>query len=151
MKRILTIADPRAQLEFGAVLMTATPRGSTVYLHGDLGTGKTTLVRGALRGLGYPGVVRSPTYTLVETYSVGGRRIAHFDLYRLDDAQELELLGVRDYFDGTYDCWVEWPRRGAGLLPTPDLDLFLTSADSGRVLEIAASSPVGEQTLRVLP
>lgn len=105
-----------------------------VHLRGDLGAGKTTLVRGMLRGLGHTGTVRSPTYTLVEPYALSARAVLHLDLYRLADPDELEYLGLREQ-SGPGTLWlVEWPERGAGWLPAPDLILVLRSEGEGRRL-----------------
>lgn len=103
-----------------------------VYLHGDLGAGKTTLARGLLRGLGYQGSVRSPTYTLIESYEAGGQPVHHLDLYRLGDPEELEFLGLRDLLDGQGLLLVEWPERGAGMLPEPELVIEIDYAPPGR-------------------
>ena len=103
-----------------------------VFLRGDLGAGKTTLVRGLLRGLGHQGPVRSPTYTLIEPYEVAGQRLYHLDLYRLGDPEELEFLGLRDLLDGEALLLVEWPERGAGVLPEPQLTVDIEHAPPGR-------------------
>ncbi|HFC53783.1 MAG TPA: tRNA (adenosine(37)-N6)-threonylcarbamoyltransferase complex ATPase subunit type 1 TsaE, partial [Gammaproteobacteria bacterium] len=122
----------------GASLAQRLPAGSVVFLRGELGAGKTTLVRGFLRELGYPGAVKSPTYTLVESYLLEGRRILHFDLYRLADPEELEYMGIRDYFDGGATCFVEWPERGAGVLPAPNLEIRISYREAGRMALISA-------------
>ncbi|ESQ13687.1 MAG TPA: tRNA (adenosine(37)-N6)-threonylcarbamoyltransferase complex ATPase subunit type 1 TsaE [Chromatiaceae bacterium] len=129
------LASEAAQLDCGRTLAERL-RGQSglVFLRGDLGVGKTTLVRGLLRGLGYPGAVRSPSYTLIEPYEIGGQQIYHLDLYRLGDAEELEYLGLRDLLDGEALLLVEWPERGAGVLPCPDLIIDLEHAPPGRQL-----------------
>lgn len=142
--------DEAAQLAFGARLARALPPALCIYLHGPLGAGKTTLVRGLLRALGHPGTVRSPTYTLLETYSLAGREIGHFDLYRLTDAEELEHIGARDLFDGAHTCLVEWPEHGAGWLPTADLDVRIEMAGGGRRLSAVGHTPIGDRTLEAL-
>ena len=130
-------------LKLGARLFCAVEKGSLVFLDGNLGAGKTTLVRGYLRAAGYPGTVKSPTYTLVEEYSVGGTRVYHFDLYRLADPEELEWMGIRDYLSGEAICLVEWPARGAAVLPPPDLRIQLAAAGSGRTAVLEFFGDVG--------
>ncbi len=142
--RIFYLPDSAATEAAGAWLAQHGLAGSLIYLQGDLGAGKTTLVRGFLRALGHQGAVKSPTYTLVETYAldtVPRRLVYHVDLYRLSDAEELEYLGFRDYFDGASWCLVEWPERGAGWLPPADLRLTLDYAESGRRLTVQAVNP----------
>ncbi|MGH8511616.1 MAG: tRNA (adenosine(37)-N6)-threonylcarbamoyltransferase complex ATPase subunit type 1 TsaE [Gammaproteobacteria bacterium] len=119
----------------------------TVFLSGDLGAGKTTFVRGLLRALGYRGLVKSPTYTLVETYSIGGRSIHHFDLYRLAGSDELEAIGVRDFVDGQALCLIEWPERGAVGLLLPDLHLRIALAGEQREIAFEAYSECGNAVL----
>jgi tRNA threonylcarbamoyladenosine biosynthesis protein TsaE len=125
--------------------------GAVITLRGDLGTGKTTFVRGLLRALGYSGRVRSPTYTLVEPYELGGRRIFHVDLYRLRDAGEFGFLGLADVVPVSDLLLVEWPERAAGALPSPDLELLLkypSDLADGRELQIEATSERGRAVLQ---
>ena len=135
------LADPAATEAIGARLARALAQrpGLVVFLHGDLGAGKTTLVRGWLRELGATGAIRSPTYTLVEPYELAGRSLLHLDLYRLSDAAELEQLGVYDTPPESSVWLVEWPERGAGQLPEPDLKIFLQVAAAGREIRLEAN------------
>lgn len=142
------LADAEAQEAFGERLAAVLPPKAVVYLVGDLGAGKTTLARGLLRGLGYSGPVRSPTYTLVEPYDFDGRRCAHLDLYRLGDPEELEYLGLRDLVAEETLLLVEWPERGEGLLPLPDLYLRIEYVGAGRDILVEASSELGAEILR---
>jgi tRNA threonylcarbamoyladenosine biosynthesis protein TsaE len=114
-----------------------------LYLRGALGSGKTTLVRGVLRGLRYVGAVKSPTFTLVESYALP-RELHHFDLYRLKDPEELEFLGMRDYLQGDNLCVVEWPERAGKVLPAPDVDVMIAITEMGRHVQFTAHSARGE-------
>lgn len=143
-------ATERVGRQCAAALLAARPARLVVYLEGDLGAGKTSLVRGLLAGLGYTGRVPSPTYTLVEPYAVAGYRVQHVDLYRLRDPREVEDLGLLEQLgDGTIGL-IEWPGQGEGQLPGADLHLRLEMAGGGRRLAWAAASPAGEALGRQL-
>ncbi|MCY1436430.1 tRNA threonylcarbamoyladenosine biosynthesis protein TsaE [compost metagenome] len=133
-----------AMYELGGRIAAVSGGRGVIYLHGDLGAGKTTLSRGILRGLGHVGAVKSPTFTLVEPYEIDGKRAFHFDLYRLADPEELEYLGIRDYFEGDALCLIEWAERGAGILPKADLDITIVPQAGGRTLRLEPHGVRGE-------
>jgi len=150
-ERCLEIADDTAMRALGAALARALPPGGLViHLQGDLGAGKTTLARGLLQALGVGGHVRSPTYTLVEPYELADRTLAHLDLYRLADPEELEWLGLRDLMAEDAVLLIEWPERGQGFLPTADLLVAIEHAGDGRRVCLRAGSQAGERLLASL-
>jgi tRNA threonylcarbamoyladenosine biosynthesis protein TsaE len=134
MQRYLDSTEATEQL--GAELFKSVPSKCLIFLQGDLGAGKTTFARGFLRAAGYNGTVKSPTYTLVEEYVIGGRKIFHFDLYRVVDPEELEWIGIRDYFDQDSVCFIEWPDKGKGFLPNPDIIITLKPQGLARSVNI---------------
>jgi tRNA threonylcarbamoyladenosine biosynthesis protein TsaE len=150
MSRRFHLADTAATESVGAGLARALVGGMVVTLHGDLGSGKTTVVRGALRALGWTGPVKSPTYTLVEHYLLSRLYFYHFDFYRFSDASEWETAGLAEYFRDDAVCLVEWPERVAGLLPPADVDIVLAHpgpGGSGRDLAISTNTKAGERCL----
>jgi len=149
----LILADTAATEHAGAALAGVCRGGMVVTLEGDLGTGKTTLVRGVLRALGWKGHVKSPTYTLVEHYLFSSLYFYHFDFYRFADPSEWETAGLADYFRNDAVCLVEWPERVAGLLPPPDLAITLSygaQTAAGRILVLAAHSVAGERCVSAI-
>lgn len=140
----LHIEGEEAMLVLGARLAALTEGRGTLYLHGDLGAGKTTLSRGIIRGLGHVGAVKSPTFTLVEPYEIGACKVFHFDLYRLADPEELEFMGIRDYFEDDALCLIEWPERGVGVLPKADLDITIAAQAGARSLSLRPQGARGE-------
>lgn len=142
--------DEAATLNLGARLAAVLQPGMTVYLSGDLGAGKTTLVRGLLRSLGFHGRVKSPTYTLVELYEISSLNLYHFDLYRFADPAEWAEAGFREYFNAGAICLVEWPEKAEGLLPEPDLALRLSWAGEGRQAELMAYTEAGRRCIASL-
>ncbi len=172
----LQIMSEEAMTELGACLAKWVRLGAVIYLDGDLGAGKTTLVRGFLRAFGHRGAVKSPTFTLVEPYSLENNiffnyneledvlkpdddnehlteekaelraddvKIYHFDLYRLEDPEELEYVGIRDYLDGQAIALIEWPEKGYGVLPGADLIIKITHQNQGREVELLSQSENG--------
>ncbi len=149
-ERVWQVVGEAAMEALGARLGPVLAQGALVFLNGNLGAGKTTLSRGLLRGLGHSGPVKSPTYTLVETYSPAGHTVHHFDLYRLVDAEELEYMGIRDYLASDVLCLVEWPERGAGVLPAPDLCLEISGSGDSRTVQLRANTERGEQLIALI-
>lgn len=165
------LVDEAATESFGRLLARATQRdpvtlsgatagsgepnvhatlGGRIFLSGDLGAGKTTLTRGLVRGYGIEGAVKSPTYTLVEPYEQPGCNLYHFDLYRLADPEEVEFLGVGEYFDETNLCVIEWAEKGKGYLPAADLEISLAHEGAGRRVHWQSCSPHGENIVKKL-
>ena len=144
--RTLHLPDAAATEALGAAIAPCLAGGMVVALHGDLGSGKTTLVRGVLRARGWNGSVKSPTYTLVEHYAFSSLYFYHFDFYRLADPSEWETAGLAECFRPDSVCLVEWPERIGDLLPQPDLIVALSPAahDGGRVLALRAATPAGQ-------
>jgi tRNA threonylcarbamoyladenosine biosynthesis protein TsaE len=147
-----SLPDEAATLAFGAALARALEPGLRIYLYGDLGAGKTTLVRGVLRGLGYAGKVKSPTYTLVEVYEISRLYLYHFDFYRLERDQDWIDAGFLEYFAGSGVCLVEWPEKAAATLPPADLAIHLRpgASDEQREVRLAAESEAGRRCLSAL-
>ncbi|GAC13643.1 tRNA (adenosine(37)-N6)-threonylcarbamoyltransferase complex ATPase subunit type 1 TsaE [Aliiglaciecola lipolytica] len=150
MKYTQFLPDEAATLSIAAQIAKLTTQNLVIYLEGDLGAGKTSFSRGFLQGLGHVGNVKSPTYTLVEPYEVSPWRIFHFDLYRLSDPEELEYMGIRDYFADDCICLIEWPDKGAGLLATADLEISIEFETSGRRIHIVPLSDIGRQIVEIL-
>lgn len=147
------LADEAATLRYAGLFgqgLRAVGAGGLIRLQGELGAGKTTFCRGILRSLGHAGAVKSPTFTLVEPYEVNGLQIFHFDLYRLNDPNELEYIGFDDYLDHKSVCLVEWPERGADFLPVGDLTVEFLVDGAGRRLLVRANSEHGERIIREL-
>jgi tRNA threonylcarbamoyladenosine biosynthesis protein TsaE len=124
--------------------------GMNLYLKGELGAGKTTFVRGLLRGLGYQDKVKSPTYTLVESYSLEKFTIYHFDLYRFKDEHEWDDAGFREYFNKASVCVIEWPEKASHIIPEPDILIDLSHKSWGRHLHLIGFTPIGIECLKAI-
>jgi tRNA threonylcarbamoyladenosine biosynthesis protein TsaE len=147
MTEELALPDAAATRRLGAALAEGIAPGRVLFLLGDLGAGKTTLVQGLLRALGFAGRVKSPTYSLVELYELSSLNLYHFDFYRFTDRSEWEASGFREYFTPATACIVEWPERASGLLAAPDLEVHLAFAGSGRSARLAPQSEPGRNWL----
>lgn len=141
------LADENATLALGERFAHALQAGTVIYLAGDLGAGKTTFTRGLLRAMGHNGRVKSPTYTLIESYSPGATTVHHFDLYRFNDPEEWEDAGFREHFGPQSICLVEWPQKAQGLLPPANLTLELAVDGDGRRYRCVAHDEIGAQCL----
>ena len=149
----LTLDDEAATLACGARFANILQAGLNIYLHGDLGAGKTTFARGALHGLGHIGKVKSPTYTLIESYHFAQFNVYHFDCYRFIEEEEWEAAGFREYFNPQSICMIEWPEKAEHILPKPDIDVKLSLYNTGkpenfgRQVQFVAASIIGKQCL----
>lgn len=146
--------DEEGTQALGAALARVLIPGLSISLYGELGAGKTSLTRALLHAAGHQGRVKSPTYTLLEPYVITLNdqtiELLHFDLYRMNTSEEFTDAGFRDYFDSSRICIVEWPERAENLLPTPDVDIFLTVEEHGRGVELRANSDQGASCLKQL-
>jgi len=153
-RKTFLLVDEVATIAMGnqlaQIVKTELKQGLVVYLNGDLGAGKTTLTRGFVQGMGHKGNVKSPTYTLVEPYELNDWYVYHFDLYRLSDPEELEYMGIRDYFNESCCCFIEWPEKGQGMLADADLIINMAYSDEQRVITLEAKTALGRQTLLML-
>lgn len=150
MSRDRILPDEAATIALGQQLASRLREGLVVYLHGDLGAGKTTFARAFLRALGVGERVKSPTYSLIEGYDIADRRVFHLDLYRIADPGELEWLGLDSLAEPGAIVLVEWPERGAGALPPVDLEIRFRHEGSGRVVSFEPRSPAGERLIEQL-
>lgn len=147
---VLQLEDEAAMVAAGGRFASVLEAGTSLFLSGELGAGKTTFTRGIVRGLGHSGAVKSPTYTLVEPYLELSKPLYHFDLYRLADPEELEFMGMRDYFDAGALLVLEWPERGGDFLPVPDLEISIAVASNSRIMTAIARSERGTACLSSL-
>jgi len=144
------LPDEAATIAFAGKLAGVLKAGMVIFLRGDLGAGKTTLVRALLHALDYTWRVKSPTYTLLEQYEAGGLHLRHFDLYRFQDKEEWETAGFRDEFDGRNVCLVEWPEKAHGLIAQADLEIVFEILLSGRNISLRANTETGRKCIDLL-
>lgn len=150
MKKVVHITDEQGTHALAEKLARNCAVATVIYLNGELGAGKTSFCRAFIHALGYKGRVKSPTYTLVEPYETDRWRIFHFDLYRLSDPEELEFIGIRDYFQPDCLCLIEWPEKGEGLLAPADLQISIDFSDNGRTIRLHGLSEQGIALLQQL-
>ncbi|MFC3022578.1 tRNA (adenosine(37)-N6)-threonylcarbamoyltransferase complex ATPase subunit type 1 TsaE [Vibrio zhugei] len=148
--KTFTLKNEQDTVALGAAMAGLCQQQTTLFLYGDLGAGKTTFSRGFIRSLGHEGKVKSPTYTLVEPYELSDWRVYHFDLYRLADPEELEFMGIRDYFTADAICLVEWPDKGHGLLPQADVIVDLRYDGEQRHVTLTANNQYGNTLISQL-
>ncbi|MBT4836925.1 MAG: tRNA (adenosine(37)-N6)-threonylcarbamoyltransferase complex ATPase subunit type 1 TsaE [Methylococcales bacterium] len=134
--------DEESLADFARQISKKILPGSIVFLQGDLGVGKTTFVRKYLLALGFKGHVKSPTYSIVESYQLSQIQVAHFDLYRLSDGEELEYMGFREYLDAQSICFIEWPEKASGFLPEADMVISLEYHQQGRIIKVDDDSTI---------
>ena len=146
----IELKDEQSTQHLGELIAKYLQAPLICYLQGDLGVGKTRIVRAIIQSLGYSGNVKSPTYTLVEPYQLETVTVYHFDLYRLSDPEELDYLGIRDYFDEQSICFIEWPDKGKGWLADADISIFLEYLGEGRRCQITAQTKAGTILLNKL-
>jgi tRNA threonylcarbamoyladenosine biosynthesis protein TsaE len=144
MSVLIHLADTSATDQLGKILAAALSDRTVIYLHGDLGAGKSSLARALLRGLGVQGAIKSPTYTLIERYALESGEAVHLDLYRLSEASELDFLGLDELQVNARLWMIEWPERGEGHLPDPDLRIYLEVEGRGRKARMIAATRIGE-------
>ncbi|MFT7684695.1 MAG: tRNA threonylcarbamoyladenosine biosynthesis protein TsaE [Candidatus Azotimanducaceae bacterium] len=143
-----TLKNEDATIKFASQLSSLLGRKTLIYLEGDLGAGKTTFSRGILRGFGYEGAVKSPTFTIVEPYTLSWGHVYHFDLYRLNDPEELEYIGLDDYLETGNLCLIEWPERGIHFLPECDLKISLVISGEARKISMEGRTEYGQGLCR---
>lgn len=148
MLKIVEIQTEEDMLTLAGKFANAVGNGAILFLEGPLGAGKTTFTRGFLRAFGYGGKVKSPTFTLVEPYELSGHSIFHFDFYRLHQADELNQIGINEYFSPPSICLIEWPEKGFPLLPQPDVTCYISFSENGRQVKLEAKSARGEKILK---
>ena len=144
------LAEQLIQIQAQQKINEHNDNGIIIYLEGDLGAGKTTLSRGLIQALGHQGNVKSPTYTLVEPYHLNDRSVYHFDLYRLGDPEELEFIGIRDYFTNNSISLIEWPEKGLGWLPKADIIIQMDYAESERKITLTTDSDIGDKLISMI-